>query len=36
LRTAAKLQIGAEQIDYDLPTLKGQRIGMLVNPTSVI
>jgi uncharacterized protein YbbC (DUF1343 family) len=31
-----KLQTGAEQIDQYLPYLKGKRIGMVVNPTSVI
>jgi len=34
--TAAKLQTGAEQINQYLPYLKGKRIGMVVNPTSVI
>ena len=31
-----KLQTGAEQIDQYLHYLKGKRIGMVVNPTSVI
>ena len=34
--TSLKLQTGAEQIDQYLPYLKGKRIGMVVNPTSVI
>ena len=31
-----KLLTGAEQIDQYLPYLKGKRIGMVVNPTSII
>ncbi len=31
-----KLRTGAEQIEQYLPYLKGKRIGMVVNPTSVI
>lgn len=34
--SSLKLQTGAEQINQYLPYLKGKRIGMVVNPTSVI
>ncbi|RZK80904.1 MAG: DUF1343 domain-containing protein [Pedobacter sp.] len=33
---AAKLQTGAEQTDLYVPYLKGKRVGMVVNPTSII
>jgi uncharacterized protein YbbC (DUF1343 family) len=35
-KVRGKLMTGAEQIDQYLPYLKGKRIGMVVNPTSVI
>lgn len=35
-KVRGKLLTGAEQIDQYLPYLKGKRIGMVVNPTSVI
>ncbi len=34
--SSLKIQTGAEQINQYLPYLKGKRIGMVVNPTSVI
>ncbi|CCH52439.1 hypothetical protein BN8_01442 [Fibrisoma limi BUZ 3] len=34
--TAPKLMTGADQVSAYLPYLKGKRIGMVVNPTSII
>jgi uncharacterized protein YbbC (DUF1343 family) len=35
-RTAARVQTGADQTDKYLPYLKGKRIGILANPTTII
>lgn len=35
-RPANELKTGAEQTDKYLPLLKGKRVGMVVNPTSII
>lgn len=35
-RAATKLQTGADQTDKYLPYLKGKRIGILANPTTII
>ncbi|WP_224996532.1 exo-beta-N-acetylmuramidase NamZ domain-containing protein [Cesiribacter sp. SM1] len=34
--TAASLRLGAERVDFYLPMLKGKRIGMIVNHTSLV
>ena len=34
--TVAKLQTGADQLDQYLPLLKGKRVALLSNPTSII